>query len=463
MMKGYLTVFLALSLSIFTGFILFLTISAVRNEEKIRFESAADIGMNAVLAEYHMELFERYGLLYVDASYLGNTPSIEKVEDRLRSYIEKNTSDILDRKNAPWGNLSIKKVDISSIETAAAGMGASMRSQAVGYIEDTGIIREESKAVEYRGDFAALDSADPLGIWSGIMEQLAGMALPLIQNEQGQWEEVPLSNPADWVYGLAGSDALYLAKSGMETLNPVGIDLGNFISHRGVVNTEAFDRVYRSDEDLFLTYLFDKMGYYGNFQEGSLLGCQIEYLAAGKSFDLENMNAVAGRILRWRFADNAELALSDGNLWEQAMEAAKKLQAVALNMEFADPVAKSILYACAFLESISDMRTLYAGGTVPLRKGSHQMSVEKVLSGSIYGGNGNDGLTYSQYLAGMLVLMDPQQLNLRTMDIMEMDIRHRKGKAGFCMDWCIERYEAFITAGNGVSPSLQLHRKYGYF
>ena len=463
MMKGYLTVFLALSLSIFTGFILFLTFSAVRNEEKIRLESAVDIGMNAVLAEYHMELFERYGLLYVDASYLGNIPSIEKIEDRLRFYIEKNTSNVLDKENAPWGSLSIKEVEISSIETALAGMGASMRSQAVGYIEDAGIMREESEAVGYRDDFIALDSADPLGIWSGIMEQLAGMALPLIQNDQKQWEEVPLSNPADWVYGLAGSDALYLAESGIETLNPVGIDLGNFISHRDVANAAASDRMYRSDEDLYLAYLFEKMGYLGSFQEGSLLGCQIEYLAAGESSDLENMRAVAGRILRWRFADNAELALSDGNLWEQALAAAKELQAVVLNMEFADPIAKSILYACAFLESISDMRTLYAGGAVPLRKDNHQMSVEKVLSGSVYGGNVNAGLTYSQYLAGMLVLMDPQQLNLRAMDIMEMDIRHRRNNIGFCMDWCVERYEAFITAGNGTSSSLQLHRKYGYF
>lgn len=463
MMKGYLTVFLALSLSIFTSFILFLTLSAVKNGEKVRFESAADISMNAVLAEYHMDLFERYGLLYIDASYLGNAASVENVENRLRFYVEKNTSNILNRENAPWGSFILKEIEISGIETAAAGVGASMRSQAIKYIEDTGIARKESEANEYKSDFAALDGANPMAAWNGIMEQLAGMQLPLIQNEQGKWEEVPLSNPADWVYGLVGSDVLYLAEQSLQTINPIGIDLGNLISHRGAVNTEASNRDYRHDEELFLNYLFEKMGCFGNFQDGSLLCCQVEYLAEGKGSDLENMSAAAGRIFRWRFADNAELALSDGSLREQALAAANELQAVALKMEFADPVAESILYACAFLESISDVRTLYAGGSVPVRKSSHQMSVEKVLSGVLYDGNSMEGLTYSQYLAGMLLLMDAQQLNLRTMDIMEMDMRHRKGRTGFCMDWCIERYEVFISAGNGMTVPMQLHRKYGYF
>lgn len=463
MLKGYLTVFLALSLSIFTGFILFLTFSTVRNEEKIRFECAADIGMNAVLSEYHMELFERYGLLYVDASYLGSAPSVKNVEDRLRFYIEKNTSDILNREHAPWGRIFPKDVEVSYIETAAADEGASMRSQAISYAADLEIVREESAVVDYRGDFAALDGTDPLADWAGIMEQLAGMDLPWIQNELGLWEEVPLSNPADWVYGLVGSDVLYLAKADLGSLNPVGVELGSFISHRGAVNMDSQNRIFQQDEGVFLAYLFDKMGYFGNYREGSLLCCQAEYLAAGKSSDLENMKAVAERVFRWRFADNVDLALSDRNLHRQAIAAARDLQAVVLKTEFEDPVAKSILYACAFLESVSDIRALFAGETIPLRKDSHQMSVEKVLSGNLYSGGGNGGMTYSQYLAGMLVLMDEGELNMRAMDIMEMDIRYRKGNTGFCMDWCIERYEAFLTARGGMAEPMRLHRKYGYY
>ena len=84
MMKGYLTVFLSLSLSILTGFILLLTGNAIRNTVKVRYECAVDTGMNAVLSEFHAKLLERYDLIYVDASYLEKQPSVLHVEDRLR-------------------------------------------------------------------------------------------------------------------------------------------------------------------------------------------------------------------------------------------------------------------------------------------------------------------------------------------------------------------------------------------
>lgn len=41
-MKGYLTIFFSLSLSIMTGFVLVLTGGAIRNAEKVRFECAAE-------------------------------------------------------------------------------------------------------------------------------------------------------------------------------------------------------------------------------------------------------------------------------------------------------------------------------------------------------------------------------------------------------------------------------------
>ena len=462
-MKGYLTVFLALSLSILTGFILFLTFCAIRNGEKIRFECAVDIGMNAVLSEYHTELFDKYGLLYIDASYLGVTPSEENVEERLRLYIERNTNQIYNKKNAPWGGIQTGDVEIISFETAAAGKGMSMRNQAVNYVEDTGIIREETLALSCIDELIKLEALDPLCEWENVMGQIAEMELPLVLNDQNEWEEVQLSNPADWVYGLAGSSALYFAEARLDRLSPISIDTGNLISHRTIQNTSVSDRIYKQDEEKFLTYLFEKMGNYENILAEAILCCQIEYLAEGRESDLENMSAVAERIFRWRFADNANRALSDANLRSQAQAAANELQVVQLKREFEDPVVQSILYACAFLESIGDMKALYAGGRIPLRKDAHQMSVDKVLEGIIGTCEGSDGFCYSQYLAGMIALMDEELLNLRAMDIMEMDIRFRKGNTGFCMDWCIERYEALVTAGGSLPEVMRLQRKYGYF
>ena len=55
----------------------------IKNAGKVRLECALDTSMNAVLSEYNITLFERYGLLYIDASYLGRKPAISNVEERL--------------------------------------------------------------------------------------------------------------------------------------------------------------------------------------------------------------------------------------------------------------------------------------------------------------------------------------------------------------------------------------------
>ena len=67
------------------------------------------------------------------------------------------------------------------------------------------------------------------------------------------------------------------------------------------------------------------------------------------------------------------------------------------------------------------------------------------------------------YLAAMILLMDKEEVNLRAMDIMEMDIRLGDGNKSFSMDWCIERFEAKITGAGGMGNQYSLSRKYGYF
>lgn len=462
-MKGSVTIFLAMSLSLFMGFILFLISQAVINGEKHRFECGADTGMNAVLSEFHTELFERYGLLYVDASYRGDEPSVEKVEDRLRFYLQKNTSFVYQQKNAPWGQLTLNEVEIPSFETAAAGCGASMRNQAVLFVRDAGLKRNESDAAELEEEIRELDAIDAAGEFDAVMGQLSEMELPMILNKEGEWEEVPLSNPADWAYGLMGNSLFYLGEIDAQELTPVRLELGTYISHRGAANTDWEERERIGEKQEFLTYLFEKLGHYGNGREGSLLCCQLEYVAEGRASDLENAEAVAERILRWRFADNLRLALSDDGLWGQASEAAGGLRAVQLKREFEHPVTMSILYACAYLESLADIRTIYSGGCIPLKKSTHQMSVEKLLEGVLDRSESSGEFTYGHYLAGMLACLDEEQLNLRTMDIMEMDIRYESRSMGFCMDWCIERYEAQVSVKGSAPGNYQIRRKYGYF
>lgn len=462
MMKGYLTVFLSLSLSILAGFILFLTGNAIKNAEKIRLEGAADIGINSVLAEFHIGLLERYDLLYIDASYHQGEPSISNMESRFRYYVRENTN--INSNAAPWGIVRPEEMNITEIQSAAAGRGNSMKNQAVCYIRDSGIQREEALVISYLEQVRQLENKDPLEEWSALQEQIAGIELPVILNEQGEWEEVPLGNPADRIFHLTGSDVLYL----------IGIDTGrigvgcirrdDYISGRRIMNEGPYMKK-ETDEELFLTYLHEKMGNYRVRREDSFLQLQLEYIAKGKESDYENLREVVENLLRWRFADNISYVLTEAGLHRQALSAAESLHAVQLKPELKDPVVKTILYACAYLETIADLKCLMQGGRIPVNKGSCHTGVEAVLSGEITGtaGSGDSGFSYEQYVSCLLYFLDEDTRNLRTMDIMEMDIRSITGNSYFAMDWCIERCSFAVSARGSFGDRYELNRIYGYY
>lgn len=462
MMKGYLTVFLALSMSLLAGVILFLMGNAIRNGSKVRLEGAADTGMNAVLGEYGTALYDRYGLFYVDVSYLEQKPSVANLESRLTYYIGKNLCPGTEQRGF-WGRMDLKETTAVSFRTAASGNGDSMKRQAAAYIRDNKIQREEVQIAEYMGVIDRLAQKDASGEWRTLMEQIAGMELPCILNEKGQWEEVALGNPADSVYGLLGSDILYLIRADLSSVGTESIRQQDYISSRPFLNGEDRGELPADDEQ-FLSYLFEKMGNYRRVREDSVLRCQLEYIIAGKSSDFENLEWVAEELMDWRFADNVICAFSDGLLYEEARAAARELYAVALKPEFEEPVARSILYACAYLETISDMSCLFAGGCTALPKHHLQTRVDEVLSGGIpKRASGTEGICYEQYLACMLMRLPEKKKNLRAMDIMEMDLRRLTGNPFFAMDWCIERFRAEILAEDGLGREYRLERTYGYY
>lgn len=454
MMKGYLTVFLSLSLSILIGFVLMLTGTAVINAEKIRMEMAADVGMNSVLGEFHVGLHDRYGLIYIDASYLDKEPSVSNVEARLQFYINEG----LRRQTgfSPWGEIQLTNLQITDAATAAEGMGNSMKYQAVCYIQDRGI-------VEYFPSLNVVDGNDALGEWRALQEQIAGMELPLILNEKGEWEEVPLGNPADAVFSLTGSDLLYLLEID-NSHTDIAVRPEEYISGRVIRNLK--NAPHKEADDLwFVSYLFAQMGRHRNPRENSLLQYQLEYIAQGKGSDYENLKAVAERLLQWRFAQNAAYALENSGLYGEAWAMAGELYAVLLKPEFQEPVARSILYACAYLESLAEVKCLMSGGQISMESGSFYTEVDQVAAGGVPIPSSPEGgdMGYEEYLACMLLMLPENVRNLRSMDIMEMDIRLMTGNSYFSMDWCFERYTAEILAAGSFGREYKLYRTYGYY
>lgn len=90
--SGYLTVYVALTLTVMVSLCLVLIEGIRRHTIAFESECVMDIGMDSVLAEYHRVLLERYGLLMVDTSYGTDYPSYYNTEQHLSEYLERNLS-----------------------------------------------------------------------------------------------------------------------------------------------------------------------------------------------------------------------------------------------------------------------------------------------------------------------------------------------------------------------------------
>ena len=178
MKKGSLTVFLSLSLTILISFSLFVTEIAIGNSQRIRFEAVTDMAMDSVMGEYSVALKERYGLLYVDTSYLEGAAEAVRVTDRFRVYFDANTTKVSEKKHAPWGRLLLQEAVLSSFETAAAQGGKSMQNQMIRYMErhpENGT--EIVAAKEAVSAFSMQESSNALEAFCAVMEQIAGMEI----------------------------------------------------------------------------------------------------------------------------------------------------------------------------------------------------------------------------------------------------------------------------------------------
>ncbi|MCD7725225.1 MAG: DUF5702 domain-containing protein [Clostridiales bacterium] len=472
-----MTVFLALSLTLILSLVFTVIEGARISAIRMKFECAADIGLNSVLAEYHRELLEQYDLLFVDMSYGGGTADISNTEAHLRNYLQNNLQ--FERNTGVWTardflNLYPGRVSIKEYSIASDNEGEVLKRQVTDYMSDysMGALLEKISA--------GVDQLNQFGLDTKNIEQerhkyearIDEIGLPEKEVEEGVYEEVPLNNPADIANATRSSGVLNLVLEDSSQISAVKINPEDYISHRFVMQgtglcQEAAEISGEASELVFEAYLFEKCGYFGQELDKSLLKYQIEYILAGEDTDWENLEQVAKRLLRWREAANVLYILSDSSKVAEAKAMALALTAVALCPELAEPVKYTILFAWAYVESLQDVKTLLSGGRVPVMKTAADWKTGinsiKNVRGSLSDDSGGSGLNYKEYLQIMLFLQGSTDRTYRAMDIMEMDIRTTPGNGRFRMDGCFDTYQADLSISSGFGYSYEMTRRYGFY
>jgi len=133
--NAYLTVFLALCMTVILSLFLVLLDGVRRNGCRLEIECVTDIGLQSILAEYHRELMLQYNLFAIDASYGTELCSKENTEAHLRRYLEKNISyeDVFlsGFMYRDFLSLSLEQVELTGVSIFTDEKGAVFRRCAV--------------------------------------------------------------------------------------------------------------------------------------------------------------------------------------------------------------------------------------------------------------------------------------------------------------------------------------------
>ena len=468
---GYLTIFLALSLTVILSLCVALVEGARSNGARFMTEYALDVGMNSVLAEYHRELLKQYDVFFIDTSYGTNQPSGYKTAEHLQEYMERNFScnDLgLWVFNQDLYGLSVQNIRLGNFAVATDEKGKVFRKQAIQYMYDKyglSILSEveewERVVKEYN-----LDNSDVTARREAVEAQISALDGTKIQISEKQWVTVEIDNPADQVNVQRNKGVLLLSMSETDQLSNVGFDKTKGASERELYKGKGPIQQRAGKETLpelllFDEYILEKCSFYGHELEKSHMKYQVEYMLAGKDNDLDNLKSIASRLLLIREAANTAYLFSDGDKRTLVTALATAVSAAIMLPELQILLEYSILFAWAFAESVCDMRILFGGGRVPLLKTN---STWKTDIGALFelfngrdGGKSESGLSYEDYLRVFLKMTGTDIKTMRLIDMAELDIRKTPGNQNFRMDACVDgmTIEANITSSHGYAFILQ--------
>ena len=446
--KGSVTVVLALMMMTFLMFCLVLTEGVRVYYVRAHGMQAMELAQFSVLSEFQKELFEQYGLFFLDLDYEQGTESIQILEQRVRNYLDKNTKELV-----------TNHVLAEKFRRATDGQGTAFFMQAVKDQKRGGVngilehLMESVKSAE-------IETTDLEAIIKE-QEQKAKRALERLQSDE---EETDSSWKIDLPkISFPSIDVLTEAVFGStEMLSEKSIRLNERIRQREL-NTGDGTRINPSagEMQLFHKYILKNCYYYGARDPGKWkdsLEYQVEYIISGKDSDYENLEAIMWKIFLSRAVGNYLFYPNDAEKVAKARAEAFAMVGIFGDGVLIESVKELCLISMAIEDGIWQTKQIFAGEKVPLyQKG--------IFSGIFLG--------YEEYLLLFLNTVNKTQKIYRCMDVIELETRIRSGYENFRLDHCVDAFElqweyrfsslfAGLTLSDGGIYENQIIRKVYY-
>lgn len=412
--KGSLTVTLALTSLMFLLFCLVLTEGVRLYFAKWEAGQAMEMAKFSVLSEYQQELFEHYGLFFLDLDYEQGKEMPGILEGRIKEYFQKNAEEAI-----------LTEIQTDCFQRASDGDGAAFFLQAAEQMKrESGY--EIFETLFDRAEDLFRQSQELPGTLQEKEESAAGI-LGEYKDEEGK----PLFQISLPRISFPSVDALTDAVFGSdEGLSEKEISLEERLLYRELCEGSGRESGAGIVEmQMFHAYLLKYFGYYGTKNPdiwNDRLEYQIEYIIFGKEGDRENLEETMWRIFLLRAAGNYLFFHQDAERFGKAEAEAAAIAGITGNAALIGLVREILLIAQAIEEGIQETKAVFAGEKVSLYE-------DGVFQGVQMG--------YEEYLYLFLCTTGKREKTMRSMDVVELEVRERSGYEAFRMDHCADAFE----------------------
>lgn len=455
MKNGYVTVFFSLSVTLLLSLVVGLLYGVRENALRMRAREVTDIAMVSAFAEFNRELWNQYGLLFVDAGYGAEASSLVLPEEHVLRCMNRNFgegglftiggSDIL--------KLVCADVETKTIRFATDDCGQAVFEQAVffmknkyklSYIEGLYKLATEYEKYEFTGNELKSEQEKALNQLEGTEEA------SLVGLENSAREAVVDSSGVSWFSSLR----LILGDISQVSTRKMNEDIcvsGRDLNEGNATLTEKEDV---GDGLFFREYLVEKTGNYLEEKTGSALVYELEYLIAGKSADSGNLEAVVNRILLIREAANL-ISIYDDDIKQGIIKVASEVVSLVIGAPEASEAIRALINCVwAYAESVNDVKKLMRGKKVPFIKTSGNWESGLDFLKELWSPKEeNEGVGYKDYLRLFVFLSDKDQLLERFLNICELNVIKATQNEEFRLDYCFDYWEvsAYVISEYGYS------------
>lgn len=487
--NGSITVYLCLTFCVILSLVLTLIASARYSAGRAALSCALDEGLFSLFSNYDKDLYEQYGLLFIDGGYGTDELNIGAMADETKEYLD----EVLSPATGIFGTTPKELYRIDMQESAVTGytlatdgdyaplveqiceiMSVKLGKDAIKEI--SGLVTENSNALDTYG-FKSEDEIKELETTYEENKALADKYKEETKDLEGSESqedtnavEVPddFVNPIDNITKLSKLGLMSFALPDGDTVSDASFDINNAVSKReknsgmGLLpeETDGFDKKLMAG--LFAKQFFSNYVSADDGVDG--LKYQAEYIINGKAKDSANLKATMTWLCLLRTGLNYMYLMTAADKSAEIYQLALIISAVLLIPEAIELVAQIVRVIWAYAEAMMDVKSLLAGGKIPIYKDAASWQVSLSLFSTMNQSTQPDttkrGLDYSEYLLILMYMISEDDLTARTADMIEYNIREEKGEA-FKLDCCIYTFEIEFS-GSISGQDITINRSYGY-